>query len=223
MSKTVVPVLIVGPSGSGKSSTFRNLDPKKTVIVNTERKPLPFQEFNKFKNVNISKYKDFVQLMSELSKKTEYEIVVIDSFTSLTEIIEKYCNSVYSGFEQWKQYNEAIQNALWSIKDLPQQVFITGIPEYTETSPGEQKGYIRVKGKEHKYGGTEKEFAIVLWTKMIEDEEGEIEDFQLSYKPSKRNTAKAPNGMFEGELPNDARIVMEAIDKFYGNKTTTTS
>ena len=211
------PVLITGHSGSGKSSTFRNLDPETTVVVNTERKPLPFKDFAKFKNVNISKYKDFVKLMSELKNDTKYKVVIIDSFTSLTEIIQKYCDSVFSGFEQWKQYNEAIQNALWDIKDLPQQVFVTGIPEYTEVAPGEQKGYIRVKGKEHKYGGTEKEFAIVLWTKLIEQEDGEISDFQLSYKPSKQNTAKAPDGMFEGELKNDAKVIIEAIDKYYGN------
>lgn len=214
--KVPVPVLIVGQSGSGKSSTFRNLDPAKTVVVNTERKPLPFKEFAKFKNVNISKYKDFVRLIDELQKNETYDVVIIDSFTSLTEIINKYCDTAFSGFDQWKAYNEAIQNALWSIKDLPQQVFITGIPEYLDAGAGEQKGYIRVKGKEHKYGGTEKEFSIVLWTKMIENEAGEIEDFQLSYKPSKYNTAKAPDGMFDGILPNDALLVMNAIDKYYG-------
>jgi len=215
MSKISVPVCLAGESGSGKSSTFRTLPADKTVVINTERKPLPFREFNKFKNVNISKYKDFSKLIKELMKDTKYEYVIIDSFTSLTEIVGRYTDTVYTGFEQWKQYNQLLQDALWDIKDLPQQVFMTGIPEYMETTPGEQKGYIRVKGKELKYGGTEKEFAIVLWTKLVEGEDGEIVDYQLQYKPNKHNSAKAPDGLFEGDLKNDALAISDSINEYY--------
>ena len=210
-----VPVLVVGESGSGKSSTFRNLDPKTTLFINTENKPMPFRSFAKFKNVNVTRYKDFSQLMKELKTDTKYKTVVIDSFTSLTEIVGRYTDTVYQGFEQWKQYNQLLQDALWGVKELPQQVFMTGIPEYMESQPGESKGYIRVKGKELKYGGAEKEFAIVLWTKMIEGEDGEIVDYQLSYKPSKHNSAKAPSEMFTAEVSNDALIVSKAISDYY--------
>jgi len=216
MENTVnVPVLVCGESGSGKSSTFRNLDPETTLFVNTENKPMPFRTFSKFKNVNVTKYKEFSQLMRELKKDTKYKTVVIDSFTSLTEIVGRYTDTVFTGFEQWKQYNQLLQDALWDIKELPQQVFMTGIPEYAETLPGSTKGYIRVKGKELKYGGAEKEFAIVLWTKLIEGEDGEIVDYQLQYKPSKHNSAKAPHEMFEGEVPNDAKFIIEKIHEYY--------
>ena len=41
-------VLIIGESGSGKSSSFRNLDPKSTVIINVSaNKPLPFKGWKK--------------------------------------------------------------------------------------------------------------------------------------------------------------------------------
>lgn len=180
---------------------------------------MPFKSFAKFKNVNVSKYKEFVQLMEELKKNETYKVVVIDSLTSLTEIVQKYTDTVFSGFEQWKQYNEAIQGALWTIKDLPQQVFITGIPEYMDVAPGETKGFIRVKGKELKFGGSEKEFAIVLWTKMIQNDDGEVEQYTLQYKPNKNNTAKAPSGMFEGVLENDAAKIMECIEAYYGNES----
>ena len=210
-----VPVLVCGESGSGKSSTFRNLDPETTLIINTENKPMPFKSFGKFKNINATRYKDFAQLLKELKTDTKYKVVVIDSFTSLTEIVGRYTDTVFTGFEQWKQYNQLLQDALWGVKDLPQQVFMTGIPEYMETSPGETKGYIRVKGKELKYGGAEKEFAIVLWTKLIEGEDGDIVDYQLQYKPSKHNSAKAPHEMYSGELPNDAVVLMEKVNEYY--------
>ena len=209
-------VLIVGQSGSGKSSTFRNLDPTKTVIVNTERKVMPYKSFKKFKNINVAKYKDFRQLLTELKKDTIYEYVVIDSLTSLTEIIQKYCDSVFSGYEKWSQYNEAIQDTLWSLKDLGEtkQVFVTGIPNYLETEPGESKAFVKVKGKEWLYS-IEKEFAIVLHTQLVENDDGEIDKYLLKYKPNKHDSSKAPHEMFEGELVNDAVIISDAINAYY--------
>jgi len=210
-----VPVLIIGESGSGKSSTMRNLDPTKTVILNTERKAMPFKGFSKFKNIDINSVKAFNTIMSELKKDNKYDYVVIDSLTSLTELINKYTEVTFNGFEIWKQYNSHIYDALQAIKSLPQQVFITAIPEYLEKSLGEMKGYARVKGKELKYGAIEKEFAIVLWTNLIEDEDGIVVDYQLSYKPNKHNTAKAPHELLKGDVPNDALQVSQSIIKYY--------
>jgi len=211
-----VPCLIIGESGSGKSSSFRNLPPEKTVILNTERKAMPFKGFSKFKNIDIGSVKAFNTVISELKKDEKYEYVVIDSLTSLTELINKYTEITFNGFEIWKQYNSHIYDALQNIKSLPQQVFITAIPEYLEKSLGEMKGYARVKGKELKYGAIEKEFAIVMWTNLIEDEDGLVVDYQLSYKPNKHDTSKAPSEMFTEDVPNDGMYIAKKITEYYG-------
>ena len=39
--------LIIGNSGSGKSTSFRNLDPKETFIINPASKSLPFKGWKK--------------------------------------------------------------------------------------------------------------------------------------------------------------------------------
>src|SRR6185295_1388591 len=44
MSNTV---LVIGQSGSGKSTALRNLDPQSTFIINVLDKPLPFRAFKK--------------------------------------------------------------------------------------------------------------------------------------------------------------------------------
>jgi len=213
--KTTVCTLIVGQSGSGKSSTFRNLNPDRTVIINLENKVLPFRDFNKFKNINVTSYKMFSQVLAELKKSKDYDFVVVDSFTSLTELIYKYCDLTFSGYEVWGQYNKMIQDSLWSIKGLEQQVFVTAIPEYHEANFGESKGYAKVKGKEWKYS-IEKEFAIVLWTKMLDDDDGIVTDYTLEYKPNKHNTAKSPHELLDGKVSNDAKFIAEKITEYYG-------
>lgn len=212
--KVNVPCFIVAPSGYGKSSSFRNLDPKRTAIINLENKVLPFKGFRDFKNINITSYKKFSQVLAELQKSEDYDFVVIDSFTSLTEIIHKYCEITFNGFEIYKQYNSMIQDALWAIKSLTQQVFITAIPEYYEANFGESKGYAKVKGKEWKYS-IEKEFAIVLWIELIEDEDGNVVEHRFKYKPNKHDTSKCPHELLEGDMSNDCNLVYQKIQEYY--------
>ena len=208
-------VLIVGPSGSGKSSTFRTLPAEKTVIINVERKSMPFKGFSKFKNVNISKFKEFQKAIEQLKTSDKYDYVVIDSLTSLLEMINKYCESIYSGYSIWSEYNSMVYNVLQDIKDLPQQVFVTAIPEYVEIAPGEIKAFAKTKGKEYK-ASIEKEFAIVLHTLLRDDEEGNITDYLLDTRPSKTTSAKSPAGMFEERfVPNDAKLISDTIKSYY--------
>ena len=210
-----VPCLIVAPSGYGKSSSFRNLPAEETVVINLENKPLPFKKFRDFKNIDITSIKKFNQVMNELKKDdSKYKYVVIDSLTSFTEIANKYCEATYNGYTVWGEYNKLIQDALWGIKELPQQVFVTAIPEYLETTFGEPKGYAKVKGKEWKHS-IEKEFAIVLWIELIEDEDGEVVDYRFIYKPNKHNSAKSPHEMLTGDISNDCSIVNKMIQEYY--------
>lgn len=39
----MIPILIIGKSGSGKSASMRNLDPARVALVNVLGKPLPFR------------------------------------------------------------------------------------------------------------------------------------------------------------------------------------
>jgi len=215
METIKIPTLIVGQSGSGKSSSFRNLPPERTVVLNTERKILPFKGFSKFKNININRYKDYDKVIKELKKDDKYDYVIIDSLTSLLEISNKYCETVFSGYSIWSEYNSMVYNILQDMKDLPQQVFITAIPEYFDDGQGNVKAYAKTKGKEFKYS-IEKEFAIVLHTQLEEDDEGNISGYKLDTRPSKHTSAKTPDGMFEVKLiDNDVTLVVDAIDEYY--------
>jgi hypothetical protein len=108
-----------------------------------------------------------------------------------------------------------VYNILQDIKDLPQQVFITAIPEFIDIAPGEVKAVAKTKGKEFK-ASIEKEFAIVLHTNLRDDEEGTITDYLLDTKPSKLTSAKSPDGMFaERHIDNNALEVADAINKYY--------
>jgi len=62
-------VVILGPTGSGKSTSIKNLDPKETMILTLEsiNKDLPFKGSRKLYNKENKNYfalKDYAQIIS---------------------------------------------------------------------------------------------------------------------------------------------------------------
>lgn len=240
-SRLTAPVLFVGDSGEGKSTAIEHLPQDRTLVINTEDKPLPFEEYASFKVVRATTYKKLMATLQQLAevdtvvkgadgvetiKKgagSKYDYVVIDSFTAIAEFIERYVTHMYNGFEQWKQYNLILSEIVNKVKALPQQPFMIALPEQKDMSFGETKSYVRVKGKELKYGWVESQFAIVLYTNPIYDEEsGEMVDVEMMFRPNKKNTAKAPQGLFATRPKNDMLFIDKRIQEFYAPKERTT-
>jgi len=220
------PVLIIGESGEGKSTSIATLPPEKTIVLNTENKDLPFEHSDKFTNKIMDSFKRLDATLDILmtEKGDKYEYVVLDSFTSATEIIERYSEFAFKGYDQWKNYNAMLREIIIKLKKLKQQVFVIAIPEQKDIGFNQTKLYARVKGKELKFGYIEKEFAIVLFTEPVfDDETGEVEDVQFAYRPNRNNTAKAPVGLFSEKPKNDCLFVANRIKEFYGRKEEETS
>ncbi len=214
-----VPIFLCGETGSGKTYSLRNLDDEKTLFINVENKPLPFTlKHTKTKIVTTKKEMDATLL--KLQKSQAIDTVIIDSFTSYTEIIADYVNFKFSGYEQWKQHNSIIFRFIKKLKSLKQQVVILGIPEEKEDDAS-GKQYIKVKGRELRFGTTEKEFTIVLFTKPIyseDDDDEEIENCIIQHRPNRKNTAKCPPGMLEKGISNDMQKIIKSVRDFYGGK-----
>ena len=212
-------VVIIGDSGTGKSSLLETLPPDRTVIINTENKPLPMRNFSQFKNFYITDWKALSNMLDKLATpemKEKYDYVVMDSFTSTVEIVNRYCDKVYNGYEVWAKYNDMITDVIIKMKKLDMQCFMIALPEQKAEQFGETKSYARIKGKELKYGFLEKEVAIVLFTNPDYDQDtGEMKNVYMEYMPNKRNSAKAPRGMFDKQPTNDALFIANKIKEYY--------
>lgn len=240
------PLLIIGESGTGKTSSADKCNTDRTIVLNIEDKTLTSTEADKFKTLNIRAYKTLDAALDQLiwdgqpegtldqnkvpKGPPKYDLILIDSFTAITEIVERFANFQFQGFEQWKKYNEMLVSVIGKIKQLNQKVIVTALPEQKDVSFNEVKEYARVKGKELKYGYLESQFTVVLFTHPVYADEddhangidmGDMTECYLKYKPNKFNTAKAPRGMFTGAITNDADAIFNSIDKYYGRENKT--
>ena len=213
-------VFICGASGSGKSTSLRNLDPETTIVLNTEEQELPFRHAGTFKRQRfISDYPSFVKSLDSALVAENCNVIVIESFTSLCEQIREYCEAHYSSdkFAMWAKYKELIRKTLMKCKQPDRHVVFLGIEDVMQDENGRRFKTIAVQGSSK--GHIEKEFQIVLWTDVNQSDDG-IE-YCFKTNGDGLNKAKSPMDMFKTQLiPNDINYVINQINEYYQGETT---
>jgi hypothetical protein len=206
-------IIIVGPSGSGKSSSMRSLDPKTTAVLNTERKQLPFKNANEFMNVPIKSVSEFHTALDKAMSSDKIKTIVIESFTSLIEIIFREADIRYKGFDVWSYYNKEIDKILDKSKNSDKYIVFTSIDGVYDGDNGVEERYVAVDGNRWKKR-VEKEFVIALYTDTRATDEGV--QYRFRTNTTGRDSAKSPMGMFNDlHIDNDLNIVINSCEEYY--------
>jgi hypothetical protein len=209
-------ILIIGPSGTGKSSSIRNCDPLTTGILNSEQKALPFKGGNKFKmNIAIADMDAYWDLFPKMMAGVKTKLIVNESLTSLFEHIHREASKSFSGFDFWDVYAKQIGKVLHEAKNVNKYVAMIGIDGVIEGANGAEERYFQVQGSWKKK--VEKEFVIVLYTACIIDSDGNPQYKFITNKQKGFETcsAKSPMGMLPLQMPNDLSLVIELAEKYY--------
>ena len=212
-------IFIVGPSGTGKSSSLRNLNPDTTIILNTEQKALPFREAASFKlNVPIANTDAFEKAFDKSIGSNKANVTIVESFTSLTEHVYADLSKAYKGFDFWDMYKKELMRILHKSKNTDKYVVMTGIDQVLEGAGGVEERFISVDGSLKKK--VEKEFVIVLFTTVVINESGEPEYVFITNKQAgyENTPAKSPMGMLPKQMPNDLNKVIELAEEYYNLK-----
>lgn len=198
-----VPVLILGESGTGKSTSMRNFSPDELSVINVDGKMLPFR--NKFKKIVCT---DDAEKIVELLNKTASKVVVIDDaqYIMANEYMRR---AKETGFTKFTDIGQKMFNIVDLVKALPQDVIVYFL-WHTET---DNDGIVRAKtiGKMLNEKITvEGKFTIVLRTQV---EDGA---YKFLVHNNGQDTVKSPMGMFEGPIENDLKLVDSTIREYYG-------
>ena len=215
MSKPIIG--IVGGSGTGKSTSLRNLPPEKTYIIDLERKGMPFPK--KFPYIaDCSNIKEFDAALNAALADESCEVIVIESFTKYVETLIGLAQAAFKGFDVWSNYNRMIRATLDKVKNDHAAVIFTAIDEIVQVAQTTGDTYnvrrIKVQGKQHE-GCIEKEFLMVLFTEVKRDKDGNVR-YVFQTNSDGITSAKTPMGMFtEAYIDNDVNAVIEAAKNYY--------
>ena len=199
-------VLIMGESGTGKSTSLRNCDPSTTAVVNPVGKPLPFR--GKFTTLNsVTESKEIIKFMKEQVAAGK-KLIVVDDFQYVLAV--PYMNRIKE--TGWEKYNDFGANYFELIdvcKDLPGDVVVAYLT-HCETL---ENGLTTVKliGKLLREKITvEGLFTVVLKTGVNEGK------YYFFTQNSGKDTVKSPIGMFPTyAIDNDLHYVDEKIRSYY--------
>lgn len=215
---------VIGLSGSGKSRSMINLPEEKTIVLNTEGKKLPFKK--KFPHQRIidtyqqllgpaeGPQKDQGLLQSAINSPN-HDFIVLDSFTSWSEMLLEHANATQINFDIYKLYNAEIARLLKVIKfQRKKMIFILGIPDNVDGLNGLVQRRMKVSGNVWK-GNIEKEFTIVFFTKPIKGEDQKV-TYNFETQTDTITSAKSPEEMFaEHLIPNDMFVAAKGIREYY--------
>ena len=199
-----IPVLIIGKSGSGKSTSLRNLKKEEYSLVNVLNKDLPFREGRNIKGLATKDY----ELVKKFIKETPKNIVVVDDFGYImtNEFVSKATETGYTKFSVIAQkfYN-----------------FV----EYIKTLDGDKRVYLMMHEEKSENG----DIAPKTCGKMLDNQicvEGlfsillrcvfDGKEHKFKTATDGLDVCKTPIGMFEDELiDNDLKLVDDTICEYY--------
>lgn len=203
-----IPVLILGESGSGKSTSLRNFEPDEIGIFNVASKPLPFRK--KLLKVDKANYGIIMQALAKPSKK----VYAIDDSQYLM-CFEEFARAKETSYQKFTDMALNFYNLVhYIIEGLPPDVIVYFLHHTDTNDMGKIKAKTVGKMLDSKLT-LEGLFSIVLLCRT----DGTKHFFET--QSDGYTTAKSPMEMFEREIDNDLKMVDNTIREYFelgGNK-----
>lgn len=213
MSKVIA---IMGESGSGKTTSMRNLDPKSTYYIDADMKGLSWKgwrnQYNK-ENKNYTACDDaniVRQYIKKIAEKCpQIKVIVVDTINGLM-VADEMRRGKEKGYDKWVDLAACVWDLVCEAYTYRDDLTII-FAAHTQTDHDEA-GYmftrIKTSGKKLNKICLESKFTTVLLSKCV--------DGQYKFETQANNsTAKSPMGAFDQmEIDNDIVEVMKALEDF---------
>lgn len=222
---------IYGESGTGKSTSLRNMNPETTFIISTTSKPLPFRAWkSKYKKFTFNKetkeasgnyyiqsnWEQIIKTLKIINKLMPHiKTVVLDDMQYILsyEFVDRATEVGFQKFSELAQHLMEILRYSEQMREDCTMCFLTHSENVgTEIDP---KYVIKTIGKLLAEKVTlEGLFTYIFCTKVEEGDDGKMQ-YKLITNNDGKCLAKTPMGMFEEmEIDNDLNQILNVIDKY---------
>lgn len=197
-----IAVMIMGESGSGKSTSMRKFDVSEVGIFNIASKPLPFR-----KKLNRKNNASYVDILKSL-KDPKLKRYVIDDSQYLMAF-EMFDRAKETGYTKFTDVALNIRNLIqFIVTGTPDDVIVYFLHHIEQTDTGKIKA--KTSGKMIDSQITlEGLFSIVLMACT------DGQRYWIETQSNGFNTCKSPMEMFEFEINNDLKFIDTEIRKYY--------
>lgn len=196
--------MIIGQSGTGKSTSLRNFKPEDVAVVCASGKPLPFR--SALKAYCSNDYNAIKRAISGTDRKT---IVIDDSTFLMADRV--LAEATTGGYAKWAILAKEFADFLLFLSKLPDDrtVYIIG---HTDFDSSTNREHFKSYGKmlDDALCSVEARFVMVLKTTVRDGK------YCFLTHNSGNDTVKSPVGLFEEDyIDNDLAAVDKAVREFW--------
>ena len=221
--------IILGRSGTGKSTSIKNLNPKETVIFNVLKKRLPFKGSNNSYNIEnknmfiIDEYTQLIQYLDSINNKAPHvKNIIIDDMIYIMRK-EYFRRAKEAGYQKYTELAQHFQQIIQTCENLRDDINVFFILHSEDVvSDNSITGYkVSTIGKllDSQYNPVEV-VPIVLYSDIKYDDKGNATYGFYTHRTMNGTIeipAKSPADMFtDNFIPNDLALVVKAMNEYYG-------
>lgn len=197
-----VPILLIGASGTGKSTSLRNFKKEEIAVVNVLGKPLPFKS-----DINAPKCDDYNVILNSI-KNTDRKTIVIDDANYL--ITNEFMNkSSVKGYDKYNDMANNFWNLINGIKNIEggKTVYLIMHEDTDENGNVKPKTIGKLLDDKCNIQGL---FTICIRS-MFDNGK-----YIFRLKTNGQDCVKTPFGMFENEeVENDLKEFDKIVREYY--------
>ena len=205
--------MIIGTSGSGKTTSLENLDPKQTFYIDADGKGLSWKGWRKQYNKENKNYfqcddpNQIFSLMQQIDhKQTQIKYLVVDTLNAIM-VGDEMRRIKEKGYDKWVDLSSCVYNIVDYSNKMRDDLTVILIG-HTQTS---EDGFtcMLTNGRKLNKICLESKMTTVLLAHVNDNGE-----YVFDTK-AKHSTAKTPRGAFDtDEIPNDITLVIDALKDF---------
>ena len=221
--------MILGKSGTGKSTSIKGLDSKETVVINVLGKRLPFKGSNALynkENKNLfqrESYTDIISLIQNISDKaTNVKNIILDDFIYVMRK-EYFSRASETGSNKYTELAQHFQQIISTCEKLREDLNVFMILHSEDIqSDKTTTGYkVSTVGNlvDNCYNPLEV-VPMVLYSSVKYDDKGNTQYGFYTHRCKEgvvEIPAKTPDEMFDEDfIPNDLGYVVKKMNEYYG-------
>ena len=205
--------MIIGTSGSGKTTSLEKLDPKQTFYIDADGKGLSWKGWRKQYNKENKNYfqcdapEQIFSLMQTIDEKQkQIKFLVIDTLNGCM-VADEMRRSKEKAYDKWVDLAQSVYNIVDYSNKMRDDLTVILIG-HTQTS---DDGFtcMLTNGRKLNKICLESKMTTVLLSRINDNGEYVCET------RARNSTAKTPRGAFDvDEIPNDITLVIDALKDF---------
>ena len=222
-------IMLLGKSGTGKSTSIKGLDPKETVVINVLGKRLPFKGSNALynkENKNLfqrESYTDIISLIQNISDKaTNVKNIILDDVIYVMRK-EYFSRARETGYNKYVELAQHFQQIISTCEKLREDLNVFMILHSEDVQSDKvTTGYkVSTVGNlvDNCYNPLEV-VPMVLYSSVKYDDKGNTQYGFYTHRCKEgvvEIPAKTPDEMFDEDfVPNDLGYIVKKMNEYYG-------